>query len=387
MYYFDFDLEEYLYNHKYLFSYVKAYLKKNNILKSDFVKKLQMSYSNYCQLEGKNSHLKDEHVNNICREMNINRIDSSKLNEYSSTISRIYTKIYFKKNDDIDIEIKHLDDYILDNNILAPVFELFKLIINIIFDNNSIKRQRELYYQKYQELKCFEDVFSDAIETVFIMIACKMEPSSKIDFNRIEIAVTRFTPIKALVYHFIGSMYYYEQNYSKALLYELAVQKDFQNNYNPVRLIDSTNCLLCIYNATGEYLLVYDTIKPLIGYIFYGSTSPREITSLKYNFYYSLFFMKMDDELMKYIKGDKLDNVGITFLIFKYAMARDMSKLSNLSKYINDENFDNYAILDFFLNYNDKTEEEINAFINEIPDQLNKKIITAIIRNDITYNG
>ena len=41
MYYFDFDLDEYLYNHKYLFSYVKAYSKKNNILKSDFVKKLQ----------------------------------------------------------------------------------------------------------------------------------------------------------------------------------------------------------------------------------------------------------------------------------------------------------------------------------------------------------
>ncbi|UKI50823.1 MAG: hypothetical protein L6U99_05625 [Clostridium sp.] len=89
--------------------------KKTIFLKSDFCeKKLQMSYSNYCQLEGRNSHLKDEHVNNICREMNVKRIDAFKLKEYSATISRIYTKksIFKKKKMILIFEIKLLDDYI-----------------------------------------------------------------------------------------------------------------------------------------------------------------------------------------------------------------------------------------------------------------------------------
>lgn len=374
-----FDLSKYVTNHKFLFSYVKVYLLDNNLLKAEFVKKLGISLSYFCYLEQKQQPLENKMADLIIKNIKLNKLKLNKIKEYEATLFRIYNMVFYKNSNNIVLEQEKLLAYRDENTILSPIFELMWLVTKIVFNSYYVLENKKYYNAIFKKLKKYKFLFVDEIEVLYKIALCRFEVSKNIDLTKIDDLCYKYPVVAPLLHHFIASLFYFNGEFNKALIYEEKVELEYKRIYNPIRQSDTICVKVCIYNEIAEYNLAYETCYPLISYIIYGGSDYTDLKVLKKNFYNTLMLMKKYDELQLYLSMlSKFDNVDIVYQILLLGHNNELEKLLKYQDLYKDDDYLSKLIY-VAINYKKMTRASYNQFINENAEQLFQKIIRQVI--------
>lgn len=375
-----FNLSKYITDHNFLFSYIKVYLIDNNLLKAEFVKKLGISLSYFCYLEQKKQPLENKMADLIIKKMKLNKLKPARVKEYETTLFRVYNMIFYKNSNNIATEQENILAYKAENNILSPIFELMWLVTKVVFNSYSVLENEKYYHRIFKRLKKYKFLFVEEIEVLYAIALCRFELVKNIDLTKLDDLCYKYPIASPLIHHFIATLFYFDGEFNKALIYEEKVELEYKRIYNPIRQSDTICVKVCIYNEIAEYNLAYETCYPLISYMIFGGSSYTNLKVLKKNFYNTLLLMKKYDELQLYLSMlSKFDNVDIIYQILLLGHYNNSMELIKLQELYKDDDYIS-ELISFAINYKKMTKASYNQFINnKNAEQLFRKIIRQVI--------
>lgn len=150
------DLKAYKENKQYLILFdilIKNVAKNKDI----FLEDLDITPSSYRRAKVSEQTIGEHIVNKLSTFFNYKTITKEEVEKYELFINKIYTEYYYSLNSNTLYILGKLDELINENNLFYPIFLLFKLLFNLISNNNQtiINNENEYLYEQVIKYKPF----------------------------------------------------------------------------------------------------------------------------------------------------------------------------------------------------------------------------------------
>lgn len=157
------DLSEYkIKNGKRLYQFCDVLLEKNTLNKALFLEKMGMSYNSFKQEKRVgNVSVNNKTVSTLLGKFKYKFIEYE-LEEIENILDDILNQAFIKSNERFDKHLEFVNNYILKNDCLQPVYVLFKVILIAFSDMGyqecKIKLEKDInYLQAFLNKKYFYD--------------------------------------------------------------------------------------------------------------------------------------------------------------------------------------------------------------------------------------
>lgn len=334
MLYHIFDLSDYYEKTYYNFVTFDVLFKTEKQTKEAILQKLGIASSSYRKarrMEQKNG---IEMVYILNDYFKIKLINPNKLEVYQKCLARILTKLNYQTDELLEVELKEIQSFIADENILRPIFELFSLLITITNNKLSLKKIMDITLEKYKYVKSYENLYSDEIKVIYFMVQCFYETSNKIQFDKVHEILQRVNYAKGMYYYLLTSRFFIEGNYPAALAYAQRAEKIFLEECNQNRLISIKSNICQLYLLLGNYALACEACEEFASAMYAYQRGRPTYYNFKMQFYEALYMCKRMDKLIETIEfQDKMDHIDYLFL-FIYSVKNN--HLNALAKIISD---------------------------------------------------
>ena len=252
-----FKLDDYYNNYRYSILFFDPLIKeKVNELGTtidEYLEEFYITPSSYRRVRSKNQPVGKEITSILLKEYNINPLDINKKDKYENLLQKIYDFSYYRLDGILDFE-NDVDEYINDNNILKPIFVLFKLLINChkVTENYSKEEIQEQNKELYSKVSKFNNGYymGSFIDLLFIIEVLYFR--QKMDLEYANSLLTN-SEIKGMVSFAISSRFMMNADYSSATYFSKKCEKYLVDDYNYNRLFILNVNLCSCYNKLGDY--------------------------------------------------------------------------------------------------------------------------------------
>ena len=257
-----FTLEPYFNTYKYMVPFYDALIKKSTKLtKRDFLLSLGISPATYNRANTHDTAATKKIFDKLERSFNINPLNSARLQFYDEVLADLIIKIYYKHTDILNLESR-IQSCIMDNNYLAPIFELLLYLMRLQ-NTDLLEILKDDYIEAYNSLKCYEGLFKaypvfELYEYLFISTG-----NPKILSIASDIPIS--TDFRGMIYNAIAVNAYHNNRYDLSLYYSNKAISELIKMCNYRRIIILNLTFFATLNAMGEYkATIYEATHQLM---------------------------------------------------------------------------------------------------------------------------
>ena len=284
-----FKLKEYYQiSNKYYYFFDGMFRIKNES-KLDSLKSLTLPSSTY-RLNRRSKTIKNNHHNILLKYFDVASISDDKI-EKEDLLSKAFSVIYYKQEEDYKIIQDSLEQFINENTYLKPIFILFRILFKIMMQK-EITNILEILEEDVAYLTYFpEEYFDDELRIIYWIILFFSGKYNKC--LKSQIINTKYPYLSWLYYHLCGSKYFYNNDYSKALIFYQSALKLYIKDFNIKRLLECQMNIGAMYNYLGEYSIAINTFESLVEHSIYQTDNfPLKCDSIMH---YMISLMEIDD--------------------------------------------------------------------------------------------
>lgn len=360
------NLEQYKENKQYLLLF-DILIKEVANNKDIFLEDLNITPSSYRRAKTSEQAIGKHIVDRLSQYFSYKTLTKGEIDKYELFINQIYTEYYYSLNNNTLYILGKLDEMINEYNLLYPIFILFKLLFNLVSNNNQtiITNENEYLYEKVTKYKSFYN--EDLLD-----VLAHVEVLFDKDFVNKKIFLDNKNGITYLV---VSNKYLQANKYIESLYYAQKAKEIFLSDENYKKIaytnLNIMSCYCNLNNYQKYYDLAHTQYHSLKSFNDYGDL---EENSSK-NYAISLLAVNKYKELENVFK-QKVDisfTEVICLLIAKYNI-----NLDDYQKYY-------YNLQDVLKN--DERLEILNI-INKFLQEKDRKILKTInkgIHNNLLY--
>lgn len=263
-----FKLDEYYNNHKpsilFFDTLIKERVLEKGVTIDEFLEDLYITPSSFRRVRAKNQPIGKEITEILLEEFNMNELKIEKKNKYENLLQKIYDYSYYRLDGILQFE-DEIDECINDNNILKPIFILFKLLINChkVTENYSKEAIQEKNKELYETVKKFNNGYyiNAFVDLLFIIDVLYLRGNVDLEYAN---QILTNSDIKGMVSFAISSHFMMTAEYSNATYFSKKCEKYLVDDYNYNRLFILNVNLCSCYNKLGDYEITCDMAEKQI---------------------------------------------------------------------------------------------------------------------------
>lgn len=283
----------------------------------------------------------------LLKYFHINELDMSKQSEYEFTLSKIFSAIYYKSEEQIQMLYPKIVEYIEENNYLKPIFILFKIFIKM----NDIKEYSQFLKEIKEDLEYVstfpKEYFHHELETLYLLILLFTNKNK--EALHIDVCSNNSPKLLWLYYHIVGTFAYFNENYAEAILFYKKAEEIYLRDCNIVRYIWNRNNIAAMYNRMGYEKLALETIQPIFTYSVNTSMQLPMKEYIVMHYFMSLFLLKAYEEILLvydlYLKAERLLPTTSILLMCCYKILDYPKEKSSLLRNIDERTSLYYLVL------------------------------------------
>ena len=243
------NLEQYKENKQYLLLF-DILIKEVANNKDIFLEDLNITPSSYRRAKTSEQIIGEHIVNRLSQYFNYKTISKDEIDKYQLFINKIYTEYYYSLNNNTLYILGKLDEMINENNLLYPIFILFKLLFNLISNNNQtiINNENEYLYEQVIKYKPFYN--EDLLD-----VLAHVEVLFDKDFVNKKIFLDNKNGITYLV---VSNKYLQASKYIESLYYAQKAKEIFVNDENYKKIAYTNLNIMSCYCYLNNYQKYYD---------------------------------------------------------------------------------------------------------------------------------
>lgn len=272
-----FKLENYYKVTKRYYYFFDGMFKNKNESKMDVLKSLNLPSSTY-RLNRKYDHIKNKNHLPLLKYFGVsNKLMKQEENE--DLLSRAFSVLYYKQEEEYEAIQYSLEKYIQKNTYLKPLFLLFKVLFQII-TNREIKSILDIIKEDVLFLANFPEEYFD--EEFGIIYSIILYFTGYYQHNiKTKMINSNYPYLSWLYYHLCGSNYFYNKEYSNALIFYDIALKLYIEDLNVKRQVECQMNIGAMYNYLGEYNIAIQKLEPLVEHsIFQTDNFPLKCYSI-----------------------------------------------------------------------------------------------------------
>lgn len=321
----------YIASNKYYY-FFDGMFKIKNLSKLETLDGLAIPSSTY-RTNRKSSILKNDNHKTLLEFFEVND-NLRKINEYENVMSELFSFLYYKHSGTEVLESrKWIDKFINDENYLKPIFILFRILTNIIM-HKEINKILEVisididYLSKFPS-EYFIDDFG-ALYNILMYFAGKSDDCIK-DYT----IDTKYPYLSWLYHHLRGSLNFYKNNYTEAIIYYKNAISCYLGDLNVPRILECYINIAAMYNRIKSYKEAINILIPVIEYSLYEI---KNIAIKRYSLMHYLISLMMVEDYEKIInvisRLKEEDNLVNDISAMVGIIASKKIKLKSLNKLI-----------------------------------------------------
>lgn len=299
----------------------------------------------------KSDKIKNLHHIDILKYFNVSN-DFKYSDDYEKTINSIFSCVYYKRSsEEIEKLSLKLEQYILENNYLKPIFILFRVLIQINSGFtyweilNNIKADIE-YLKNFPE-KYFDDNYRVLYKLVLMFSGDNNYKCIDLDMN------LQNTYLSWAYYQIKGTLAYANMKYADAILYYQKTIKFLLNDYNVARIITCQKNICAIYNRMGSYSESLEISRSLVEFSVYQTNDIETQKQIIMHYLMSLLMMDLYDRILYFFDNytGRIESLTDISIIVGIIASREMKvNVDSINKNIID-NIENKKYASYILNY------------------------------------
>ena len=338
-----FKLDDFFYSSKRKYVYADYILNINNIDKEQFLKKLGIAYSSF-RTEKSRNNVHNDNIDRILDTLGINKIDVLKKVELELLLKNFYYAIYYKEKDKINSYIEIINNYIKENNILKPVFIMFKIWGNISLDYPKEKID-ELIDEDLKFISYFKKGYFDgSLKLIYYSLLYAF--NYDIRFEEVS-SLAVDNDLKWMYLVSVGSRFYFERRDNEALNYYFEALMEFKLHNNSERYMSVLANIAFSHNILKNYTMSLKIISESLEYI-HSSKNSKWIKNILMHYLYSNYMLSRYNEIINFYKNEihnfkRLNWVSAAILILSAYKISRISEISSLIEEFKDD--DNISLL------------------------------------------
>lgn len=272
-----FKLDNYYKVTKRYYYFFDGMFKLKNESKMDVLRSLNLPSSTY-RLNRKSDYIKNKNHLPLLKYFGIsNRMLKQEACE--DLLSRAYSVLYYKQEEEYESIKNSLEKCIEKNNYLKPIFLLFKVLF-LIITNREIKSILEIIKEDVLFLANFPEEYFDnefkVINAIILHFSGIYQHGLKSRMLN-----SNYPYLSWLYYHLYGSNYFYNREYSNALIFYDNALKLYKEDLNIKRQLECQMNIGAMYNYLGEYSIAIQKLEPLVEHsIFQTDNFPLKCYSI-----------------------------------------------------------------------------------------------------------
>lgn len=236
-------LDQYKENKQYLLLF-DILIKQVANNKDIFLEDLDITPSSYRRAKQTEQNIGENIVNTLCNYFMMKKPTILDIDTYQLFINKIYYEYYYNLNTNSLYILGKLDELINENNLMYPIFILFKLLFILINDNNTsliINENQYLYEQVIKYKQFYNEELQDVLNHVEILFDK--------DFHNKKIYLDSKNGI---TYSIVSSKYLQANKYIESLYYAQKAKEIFiaDENYKRVTYVNF-NIMSCYCNLNN----------------------------------------------------------------------------------------------------------------------------------------
>ncbi len=296
MKHFSFNIEDYYIQTKKYYYFFDGLFKLEEGIKKDILDSLNIPDSTYRTNRSKN-YVKN---NNHFILLNYFHYDTLMYPRevYETCFAKIMYAFYYKESSSIPKLQKDIEEFILQNNYLKPIFTIFQIILDIgtIGDYHVLL---EIVGPKLDYLNLFpEDYYDPKIGYIVSMIQFYF--NRKVDEIKLKNDSLKYVELSWLYSFFKGNKAYLNQNDYEAIVYYEMCLKDYKESFNISRIVSTINTLAFLHNAHEQYELSIEKSSIILQHTFYQEAEPKWQNFLSTHYLFSLYMLGRYEEIQQF---------------------------------------------------------------------------------------
>lgn len=361
-------LDEFFEETQKYYYFFDALFKRKGGNKANALHAVGISDSSY-RTERLKKNVNNENIPILLKYFDYQNISIDKKNSYEICLSKIYHSGFYRQTEELKILLTELEEYILDNNYLKPLFLLFKAYAYMHFDTRFSER-KQLLIEDLEYIEYFtNDYFTKELRVIHQCVL--LYYNMNYNLNKLESDILKYPNIRWLYYNTRGNRAYFEKNDLEAILYYQEALKEFQRAYNIERSLLTIANISLIYNTLGKYLFSLERLEDAVTYV-HSSKNELWIKGITQHYLFSNYMLKRYKEILRFyeiiiFKPESLISVSAVICILAAYKLNCLDKAEEIIICHKDDY--NVKIV---LNYINKNERNIlsnlekNPYISEI---------------------
>lgn len=341
------DLKDYLQNKQYLLLF-DIIIKKNVPNKDIFLESIDISPSTYRRSKTIEQKKGKKIINTLCNYFEMKTVTNEEVMQAEIYLNKLYYDYYYKLTNNYTYIIGKLNDKISNNNVLYPIYMLFKLLF-ILESNNSIILYETRYL--YEEVSQYKQFYNNQLIEILNYIELFYD-NKLFDINS----------NNGLVYYANGLKHLHNQKYIESLYYITNAKQVFITEENYKRVMDCNKIIL----EDLCYLKNYNQYNELASNLFF-STKENDESYYIFSKHYAISLIALQQyKEIKYIYSN-ISNITTTEILCLLIAKKNIDN-NEYNKYYSD-------VLNL-LEGNSKVEviETINEYLKTNNNKLLQKI-------------
>lgn len=353
-------LDYYFKSTKCYYEFFDALFRYETLSKELILENLKINYRSY-RTEKTREKVKNNNINKLLEYFNVNKTNDLQM-DYEELINNIYYCLYYDKYEDIPQYLSILNEYIEHNNILKPIFILFKIFSTMY--TLPYSKAKAFFHEELEYIIKMKDEF--IIEPLKIIRFCILYYFEyKIEEHKLEKLLISNPEYKWIYLNAYATYYHLKGKDSEALSYYLESLNEFDSDYNCNRKMNILSNIAYTYNLLDKYALSLFISCKIIKQI-NANIKTKYIDFIIQHYLYSMFKLMDYDSIIKLYK--MLQNKNIKF-------SKIPTIIISLSLYEKKRFEEANALLDFY-----KDDNNVTAFY----DYLRFKSIDALCKVEKT---
>ena len=326
--------------------------------KQDILNRLNIIDSSYRTQRNKEKTTKNN-VLTLLEYFKYNDVNAEEKLNLEILLSQIYYFCYYKQKGKLLDKLELLNIEINKHNVLKPILILFRVLINMNLEYDTIKLNN-IVDEDIKYLKIFfnKKYFIDELEFLYLIVLYNFDYYDEEVLNKLDNLSLLYKRLSWLYFFVKGSKAYINKENVSALTNFTYLLEEFKNKNNLERYFMVVNNISCLYNLLGEYHLSHNISSEAIEYVFSDIKKDNRLQNILMHYVFSNLMLGRYDEIIEFINiiiFDKSYLNPLSTVICLIAVAK-LNKLDQYS-YLLSMNFDNEnykIIVDYFKN-KDKT--------------------------------
>lgn len=361
-----FKLDKYFYETQFYFYFFDGLFSYEIEDKQLILNKLMIIGSSHRTQRNK-ANTKKNNVELLLEYFKYNDIKEEEKLSLEILLSQIYYFCYYKQKEKLIDKLELLNVEINKHNVLKPILILFRVLINMNLEYDTINLNN-VVKEDIEYLKLFfkKKYFMDELEFLYLIILYNFDHYDEEVLNKLNNLSLLYKRLSWLYFFVKGSKAYINKENVSALTNFTYLLEEFKNKNNLERYFMVVNNVSCLYNLLGEYHLSHNISSEAIEYVFSDIKKDNRLQNILMHYVFSNLMLERYDEIIEFIniiifdksylnplstvicliavvKVDKLDQfsylLSMNFdnenykIIVEYFKTKDKSVLNNLTKY------------------------------------------------------